>query len=29
MVHDLAGWAGSAKVWLDDRLGRSGEAAST
>jgi len=27
MVHDLAGWAGGAKVWLDDRLRRNGEPA--
>lgn len=26
MVHDLAGWAGSAKVWLDDRLRGNGDA---
>ena len=27
LVHDLAGWAGSARTWLDDRLRRGGESA--
>jgi len=25
LVHDAAGWMGSAKLWWDDRFGRSGE----
>ena len=27
LVHDLAGWVGSARTWLDDRFRRGGESA--